>query len=74
MNDLYETIKRRQQEKEKELADKQQQFLVMCENEIQSKTFEKNAIFDLVTMQQLKSEIGELKHMEILLRQKKTEM
>ena len=38
----------------------------MCDNEMDSKTFERNAINDLLIMQQLKSEIAELEHFEMM--------
>ncbi len=68
MNKMYKMISDRLENKKSELKERQEQFTVMCEREMQSGTFERNAIADLVVMQQLKSEIGELEHWEMLLR------
>lgn len=70
MNKYYEMIVNRLESKKEELAHKQKQFVVMCDNEINSQCFERNAINDLIIMQQLKSEIKELEYQEILFRSK----
>lgn len=68
MKKLYDIIVKRLNDKKDELKDKQEQFSVMCHNEMQSQCFERNAINDLIIMQQLKSEIAELEHEELLIR------
>lgn len=68
MDNIYEMITDRLVNKKSELTECQEQFAVMCARELQSGTFERNAISDLVVMQQLKSEIKELEHWEMLLR------
>ena len=67
-DNIYEILTDRLKQKKDELREKQYQFSIMCENEMQSGTFERNAISDLVVMQQLKSEIGEMEHWEMLLK------
>ena len=63
MNDMCkELMNKRLKCKKEELKQKQEFFNIMCHNEMQSYTFERNAISDLVIMQQLKSEIRELEH------------
>lgn len=59
-------ISKRLENKRAELKLKQEYFNVMCHNEMDSKTFERNAINDLLVMQQLKSEIAELEHFEMM--------
>lgn len=68
MDNIYEMITDRLSNKKNELKERQEQFAVMCEREMQSGTFERNAIADLVVMQQLKSEIAELEHWETIMR------
>ena len=68
MNEIYKMILERLENKRNELKERQEYFSVMCEREMQSGTFVRNAISDLVVMQQLKSEIGELEYWEIFLR------
>ena len=68
MNEIYKMILERLGNKRNELKERQEYFSVMCEREMQSGTFERNAISDLVVMQQLKSEIGELEYWETFLR------
>lgn len=65
---LYDILIERLKNKRDELKQKQEYFIVLCHNEIDSKVFEQNAINDLLIMQQLKTEISELEHMEILYR------
>ena len=68
MKKIYENLVERLENKKEELKHKQEYFIVLCHSEMESKTFERNAINDLLIMQQLKSEISELEHMEILYR------
>lgn len=63
-----EIIAKRLKNKREELKTMQNYFNIMCHNEMDSKTFERNAINDLIVMQQLKSEIAELEHIEMLCR------
>lgn len=66
MKKAYRILVERLEGKKTELKQKQECFSVMCHNEMDSKTFERNAINDLLVMQQLKSEISELEHMKTL--------
>lgn len=66
MNKMYETVIKRLENKREELKKNQEYFKVMCNNEMDSKTFERNAINDLLIMQQLKSEISELEHLSMM--------
>lgn len=68
MKKIYDIMVKRLNDKKDELKEKQEQFSVMCHNEMQSQCFEQNAINDLIVMQQLKSEIAELEHQEMLIR------
>lgn len=68
MKKIHDIITKRLDDKKKELKDAQERFSVMCHNEMQSQCFEINAIHDLIIMQQLKSEIVELKHCEMVIR------
>lgn len=68
MKQIYENVTERLNIKKQELAERQEQFDVMWHNEKHSKCFERNAINDLLIMQQLKSEISELEHWELLIR------
>lgn len=68
MDNIYGMIIDRLANKKEQLKEKQTYFSIMCENEMQSGTFERNAIADLVVMQQLKSEIAELEHWEMVMR------
>ncbi len=68
MDKIYKIITKKLSDKKNELSEKQKCFSVMCRNEIESQCFERNAINDLMTMQQLKSEISELEHLELLVR------
>lgn len=65
---MYESIVERLNNKKKELSERQDQFDVMWHNERNSGCFERNAINDLLLMLQLKSEIKELEHLEMLAR------
>lgn len=63
---VYDSVTKRLENKRAELKSKQEYFNVMCHNEMDSKTFERNAINDLLVMQQLKSEIAELEYIEMV--------
>lgn len=68
MKKMHENIVERLNNKKSELSERQDQFDVMWHNERKSGCFERNAINDLLIMQQLKSEISELEHWEMLIR------
>lgn len=68
MKNVYENIVERLNNKRVELSDRQDQFDVMWHNERHSGCFERNAINGLLIMQQLKSEIKELEHWEMLIK------
>lgn len=68
MKNMYKNIVERLNNKKVELSERQDQFDVMWHNERHSGCFERNAINDLLIMQQLKSEIKELEHLEMLVR------
>lgn len=68
MKKIYENVIERLNSKKAELAERQDQFEVMWHNERNSGSFERNAINDLLIMQQLKSEISELEHWEMMIR------
>ncbi len=53
-------IKERLESKKAELEQRKVYFSALCNNEMDTKNFEKNAITELLIMQQLKSEISEL--------------
>lgn len=62
--DFYNILVKRLESKKAELKERQEQFISVCENEMNSKTFERNAINELMIMQSLKSEIAELEFMQ----------
>lgn len=68
MKQIYKTMMERLENKRNELEDRQEQFDVMWHSEKHSGCFERNAINDLLIMQQLKTEISELEHWETLIR------
>lgn len=68
MDKIYDLIVERINAKKIELFERQEEFDVMWHNERKSNCFERNAINDLLIMQQLKSEISELEHWETLMR------
>lgn len=68
MKRMYENIVERLNNKKTELSERQDQFDVMWHNEKNSGCFERNAINDLLIMQQLKSEIKELEHWETIIK------
>lgn len=68
MKNMYKNIVERLNNKKAELSERQDQFDVMWNSEKHSGCFERNAINDLLIMQQLKSEIKELEYWEMLVR------
>lgn len=64
--EFYDALIKRLESKKAELKERQEQFISVCENEMNSKTFERNAINELMIMQSLKSEIAELDFMQSL--------
>lgn len=68
MKRMYENIVERLNNKKTELSERQDQLDVMWHNEKNSGCFERNAINDLLIMQQLKSEIKELEHWETIIK------
>lgn len=68
MKKMYKTMLDRLESKRAELKKLQEQFSVMCHNDMQSQCFEQNAIHALMVMQRLKSEIEELEYWELLTR------
>jgi len=68
MKKMYDLIIERLNVKRAELSERQDQFDVMWHNKKNSGCFERNAINDLLIMQQLKSEIAELEYLETLVR------
>ncbi len=68
MKKLYAEITKSLDVKKAELEQRREHFSIFCHNEIKSSCFERNAINDLLVMQQLKSEIEELDHWELLIR------
>lgn len=68
MKKMYDLIIERLNVKRAELSERRDQFDVMWHNKKNSRCFERNAINDLLIMQQLKSEISELEHWEMLMR------
>ena len=68
MKNIYKSIVERLNYKRTELSERQDCFDVMWHNERHSGCFEGNAINDLLIMQQLKAEIKELEHWEMLMR------
>ncbi len=68
MKEIYKNVVERLNNKKAELSERQEHFDVMWYNERQTGCFERNAINDLLIMQQLKSEISELEHCEMIIR------
>lgn len=68
MKKMYNLITERINVKKTELSERQDQFDVMWHNKKNSFCFERNAINDLLIMYQLKSEIAELEHLEMIMR------
>ena len=62
--EFYDILVKRLENKKAELKERQEQFLSVCENEMNSNIFERNAINKLMIMQSLKSEIAELDFMQ----------
>lgn len=65
---MHEFINVRLKAKKEELSKKQEHFEIMWHNDKHSGCFERNAINDLLVMQQLKAEIAELEFMETIAR------
>lgn len=55
-----ETLRARLDAKKEELKQRQENYLVLAEREINTSQYERNAISDLLVMMQLKAEIQEL--------------
>lgn len=68
MEKIYDLISERLNAKKTELLNKQDHFGYMWNNKKDSGCFERNAINDLLIMQQLKTEIAELEQWETLMR------
>ena len=66
MNKMYETMIKRLENKREEFKKEQEYFTVMCHNEMNTSNFERNAINNLLVMQQLKTEISELEHLSMM--------
>ena len=62
--EFYDILVKRLENKKAELKERQEQFISVCENEMNSNIFERNAINKLMIMQSLKSEIAELDFMQ----------
>lgn len=63
---VKEEIARRLGLRNDELKTRKENFMIMCKNEINTSNFERNAINDLMIMMQLKSEIKELEHLNMI--------
>lgn len=61
--EFYDIIVKRLESKRAALKERQEQFIVSCENKMDS-NFERNTINELMIMQSLKSEIAELEFMQ----------
>lgn len=70
-NRVYEAINVRLNNKKVELLAWQERFGVMWENEKASECFERNAINELLVMQQLKTQIEDLELLEVIVRQRR---
>ncbi|GFI32110.1 hypothetical protein IMSAGC013_03509 [Lachnospiraceae bacterium] len=68
MEKTYNLILERLKIKRDDLKRCQDYFQDMVKNEINTARFEQNAITSLLTMRQVKTEIKELEHWELLLR------
>lgn len=68
MDKIYKLMLERLETKRRDLKQRQDYFQVMAENEIITGCFEQNAIITLLAMQQVKAEIKELEHWEMVLR------
>lgn len=68
MKKIYSLIIERLTAKKIQLSERQKQFDIMWNNGRNSMCFERNAINDLLIMQQIKSEIAELEHWETIIR------
>lgn len=70
METTYNLILERLKTKRNDLKRHQKYFQDMVKNEINTTRFEQNSITSLLTMRQVKAEIEELEHWELLLRMK----
>ena len=61
------TIKERIKNKREILKQRKVYFSDLCNSQMDTKNFEQNAITELLLMQQLKSEIAELEHLEMIM-------
>lgn len=68
MDTIYTNMIHQLENTKKELVEKQEHFEIMWRNEKHFNCFERNAINDLLIMQQLKSKISELEHWEMMIR------
>ena len=59
-SDFYNTISSRLTQKREELREMQAHFINICNTDINAYNFEINAIYDLIIIERLKSEIKEL--------------
>lgn len=67
MKNIYDNLLKKINDKKVELSERQDSFEIMWNNEKHSGCFERNAINDLLIMQQLKSEISEMKYWKMLI-------
>lgn len=63
---MHKSLEEKIEAKKMELKRSQESFLAMCKNDMNYDCFEKNAINDLIYMQQLKTEIRELEYCEFI--------
>ncbi len=68
MQEVYENIVDQISAKRDELKERQLQFTIFCERNMDSPLFESGAINALLVMQQLKFEIAQLEKTETLIR------
>lgn len=73
MNSVYGVITERLQSKKDELSRRQEQFRAIWNMEKTSGCYERNAINDLLIMQQLKVQIEELEFLEVITRAERQE-
>lgn len=65
---VKEEIVKRLNSKKEELKTRQTNFMIMCNNEINTSCFERNAINELIAIMQIKTEVKELEHLELISR------
>ena len=68
MQEVYKNIVEQISVKRNELKERQSQFAIFCERNMDSPLFESGAINALLVMQQLKFEIAQLEKTETLIR------